>query len=1118
MKTLKDRLHRVLIIGATPAGVFAANKLGELGIPVTIVDGEPDLDTKLSRDEWRLYSGLSLNFAHRSGLLRIVRNQSIKTIMPAQVLSIRHSPQGFRAQIRKDATFVDSERCVLCARCLQVCPVETPDGIRPIKIGGRRSLPGAPVIDKRSTPPCQEGCPLGVRAQAYVALARAGKYQEALDVVREDNVLPGICGRVCTHPCEKACRRGELDQSIAIRDIKRFLSDRVTSQHVDSNSHPKPARGETIAVVGSGPTGIAAAADLARMGYPVTVFEKEPLPGGLLRYGIGAHRLPREALDCDLAFIKALGVEFVTSCPIDLKAGVEDLRRRFRAVILTCGAWKDKVLGVPGEDLEGVHGCISFLSMLYRGEVGGINGDAAVIGDGNAAFDMARTLRRLGARVTIISWFPFDLIPADREEIRAAMAEDIVVKDRTKVVSFIGHNGRISGIRCKTTEPGPPGKDGIRWPIAVPGSDAFELAFENVFVAIGQTGPFKHEDINPSISLTPDGYILTNESMMTSLEGIYAAGDAVKGPSSVVHAMASGRAAARAVHKNLAGEEIQALFQRPKQSEFPAIPTHIPALSRPDMPERQPAERSESFSEVALGLDEDQVRVEARRCLQCAVCSECLLCLNACGAVKAIRHDAKPEEMLEHAGVIILADPDFAMSIKGEDVVRAYGPASARPDVYALMTRGFAAAAQAATLLKSTSQRIKGHGFSFSPPDPWLSPELRLGVFVCRCNDSFGWSEEMTDYVKGLPGTNGIVHAEVLNSACTQEGSAGVVRRIREKGITRAILASCVCCPLDFICSACTDQRTRLKDAIFKGTGISRSMVETCNLRGEALRHLVRDQDLAVRRFTGLIERSIRRAKKLRPLSTPGRVYNFTTAVIGESEAARQSALTLADMGMEVFMFGSDKDAETPSPEHANITRFDRAIIKGMRGTLGNFHVLVETDGISQSFPVGVVIIGERYRHIIPYIPQEGLPGKFVASTMQKTGEPGVPFLYPGATSIAGLFLANPPGINISEKKKGAAAAALAAAVMPRGPRQNKGYTVVVEQERCRGCGRCFQVCPYQAITFSANQVEGRHAAVDEALCKGCGNCISVCPTGAADSPYRNQAFLEQILEEVLAN
>ena len=280
MKRSKDRLHRVLVIGATPAGLVATNKLGELGIPVTLVDTDPDMNEKLSRKEWTLASGVALNFAHRPGLLRILRNPFILSMIPAEVNSIKHTPQGFRARIKSLQTFVDRERCIQCGSCLDICPVVTPEGKKPIQFNDRRSLPGRPVIDKRRMPPCQENCPLGVNAQAYISLAAAGRFREALEVVRRDNILPGICGRICTHPCEEACRRGELDDPIAIKDIKRFLADYELG-HPDSLTLPDiRKRPEKIAVVGSGPAGLASAADLARLGYQVTVFEKEAFPGG----------------------------------------------------------------------------------------------------------------------------------------------------------------------------------------------------------------------------------------------------------------------------------------------------------------------------------------------------------------------------------------------------------------------------------------------------------------------------------------------------------------------------------------------------------------------------------------------------------------------------------------------------------------------------------------------------------------------------------------------------------------------------------------------------------------------------------------------------------------------
>jgi ferredoxin len=581
--------------------------------------------------------------------------------------------------------------------------------------------------------------------------------------------------------------------------------------------------------------------------------------------------------------------------------------------------------------------------------------------------------------------------------------------------------------------------------------------------------------------------------------------------------MASGRKTAIAVHQSLSGEKLSNLMpKRPQDMDFAAIPPDIPSLARAHMPERQPAAREGNFAEVALGLSESQVCFEAARCLQCGVCSECLECVNACVAAGAIRHGEVSEDHIEQAGIVIIADPEAAPAIKGDDILRAYSTKTAKNDVHAMTLRGFAAAADAMLLLGGGSQRLKGHGLAFSPPDPRLSPDIRLGVFVCRCNDALGWSADLSDHVVGLCKQPHIEHAEVLSSACTPEGSAALIRTIREKGLTRVVLASCVCCPLDFICSACTDQRSRLKHALFSGTGISRAMVETCNLRGEVLRLLKSDKALAEKRFKGLIERSIHRTFGLKALPAPARPYNFTTAVIGDSEAALKSAMTLAQAGIEVFLFGSP---DKPLPEilvHPNIHNFGESSVQRLRGTVGNFEVTLDTRGVTQIMHAGAVILGEQSRKRIPYMPMADLPAHIVESAMQKRGITGISFFNPGATSIPGLFLANPSGIAVSDRIKGTAAAMLAAAAMPRSPRQNKGYTVSVDDALCRGCGRCIAVCPYQAVSFRPNAMDGWYAVVDEALCKGCGNCIAVCPSNAADSPYRDRKYLNQMIAELL--
>ncbi|MBW1988772.1 MAG: FAD-dependent oxidoreductase [Deltaproteobacteria bacterium] len=1109
MKRPKDRLHRVLVVGATPSGVAAANKLGELGIPVTLVDPQPDLNAKLSAETFRFESGLPFNYAHRSGLIRLLRNPNVRIFAPGRITSLKHSSQGFSARVAADPVYVDASRCVLCGKCIQQCPVTTPEGKKPLAASGRTSLPGRPVVDKRKTPQCQEACPLGVNVQGYVALAGAGEYARALNLIRKDNVLAGVCGRVCTHPCEQACRRAELDEPLAIRSIKRFLADQAGSETLPEP--PQPARPQSIAVVGSGPAGLAAAAELARLGYGVTILEKEPRAGGLLRYGIGPHRLPREILDQDLNFVRSLGVTIRTSSPVDLDHP-EALLKDFDAVVVALGAWADRSLGVSGEDLDGVQGCVDFLSRVHRGEIGELPLDVAVIGDGNAAFDLARTVRRLGAAVTLYSWFPEDAIPADAEEVAAAREEGVVIKTSLRVREFAGDKGRLSGLVLQPMVPGPRCDDGICWPVDKKGARTTRVACSLALVAIGQAGPLDRG--SSSLKVEANGRVWVGENGETSIKNVFAAGDAATGPSNVVSAMASGRRAARQVHGRLSGEKIASAARRPAGREYPDLPKRLAPQARVDMPERKVSDRLKDFSEVVLGLSSSQAAAEASRCLECGVCSQCLLCEDVC-VTGAMLHDEDLETWNEQAGSVIVADPDMAPWIKGEDVIRAYGPPTARANVQDMVARGFAAAASAMAFLAGASDRPRGYGVPIPPPDPGLLPEIRVGVYVCRCNGSMGWLPEMDQWVAELSARPEVVHAQVMDAACTPDGVAGILRSIRETGATRVILASCLCCPLDFVCSSCTDQRSRLKKGLFTGTGLGRSMVDTCNLRGEALRLTETDPPEAMARFTGLIERSLARVNLLRRLPSPSRNYNFSTAVIGSSEAAKTAALCLDQAGLDVLFFG--RVAPLPG-DRGNIQYFKESTVKQLSGTLGGFQVAVESAaGGERTLSAGVVIVDHEALKSVPYVPQEGLGPRRVVYGTQKPGEGGVPFLMPGATAVAGLYVANPPAIHISDRKKGLAAAVLAAAVMPRGPRQSKGYTVVVEQQRCRGCGRCMEVCPFQAVSFRRNELGGWYAVVDEALCKGCGNCISMCPSNASDSPYRDQAYLEQTLEEILA-
>ena len=714
---------------------------------------------------------------------------------------------------------------------------------------------------------------------------------------------------------------------------------------------PKPdaKRSEIFAVVGAGPAGLAAAAELARHGCGVVVYDGEKKAGGLLRYGIGKHRLPEEVLDADLSYIEKMGVEFALGRPVDLSTDLDILKEGYDGVIVAAGAWRDKRLGVDGEDLEGVAGCISFLNAFHRGEASVEKGEkVAVIGDGNAAFDLARTLLRAGAEVTLVSWFEREKIPASEEEIKAAEEEGIAVIDKSKTVAFAGNNGKLSHLVTKTTKPGPPDANGIEWPVVVEESEPICLFFDKAFVAIGQTGALQG---CKGIEVNEFGYIDTDENSCTSLSNVYAGGDAVTGASTVVKAMAGGRAAAERALLEICGiDTAKNAPRRPVEKDFPEIPASVPTQSRAAMPELQAVGRKDGFSEVALGFSESETLFEARRCLQCGVCSECMQCAEVCGAIGAVRHSQAEVEEVEQAGVVIIADPDMAPTVRGEDVIRAYGPKNAAPDVYAMMMRGFSAAAQAMDLLGAASMVQKGHGVAFYQPDLPLAGEDRIGVFVCKCNGSLGWKEEMDDYVAGLENSPDVLHSEVMQSACTPEGVESIIKTVRDKGLSKLVLASCVCCSLDFYCSACTDQRSRLKHGLFTATGITPSMVVTRNIRGEALTLMKKDPAEAMRKFQGLVDRSVKAARIRKPFPSPMRNYNFATAIVGNSEAASHSAAVLAKSGVDVFLFASGEKPSDIAETYSNVHCFKNAAIEEIGGTLGDFRIEISDEEYPEAF------------------------------------------------------------------------------------------------------------------------------------------------------------------------
>jgi NADH-quinone oxidoreductase subunit F len=477
----------------------------------------------------------------------------------------------------------------------------------------------AGVCAALSTTPCQDTCPAGVDAFGYVGLIAEGRFSDALRVVRDRLPLPAVCGRICYHPCERRCRRGDVDEAVAIGALKRFIADHEATAGLDAPTPLPEDRPAEVAIVGAGPAGLAAAYHLARMGCRSTIFEALPKPGGMLVAAIPAYRLPRGVLAREIDYIHRMGVDIKTGVRVGEDITFEELRRQgYRAFFIATGAHQNRRMGIPGEDLPGVMGGLEFLREFNLGSPEPLHGRVLVIGGGNVAIDAARSARRLGAEeVYVVYRRTRTEMPAHAWEIEEAEREGVKFCYLTAPLEVVAQDGRAAGLLCQRMELGQADQRGRRRPVPVAGSEYVEPA-EFVIAAVGQA-----TDVDWLASLglnVAEGGTVTADrtTQATNVEGIFAGGDLVTGPASAVDAMADGYRAARAIQRYLEGAPLPSAA--PPVRSAVAVgppPVETEACPRATMPCLGLDCRCDSFDEVELGLDEEAALAEARRCLRC---------------------------------------------------------------------------------------------------------------------------------------------------------------------------------------------------------------------------------------------------------------------------------------------------------------------------------------------------------------------------------------------------------------------------------------------------------------------------------------------------------------------
>jgi len=472
--------------------------------------------------------------------------------------------------------------------------------------------------------PCQMACPAGIDIPSYVTLIGHGRYKEAVELIRQDNPFPWVCGLVCVHPCEKVCRRGEVDKPISIKSLKGFAA----AQTVKAGGYEKKKlvslKKEKIAVIGSGPAGLTAAHYLAREGYPVTVFEAAPVAGGMLQLGIPEYRLPKEVVETEIESIKALGVEIKTNTPIGKETTLDDLRKEgFSAFFLGVGAHKGFRLNVEGEsEFDGVIDCISFLTKVNLSEKVELGQRVVVVGGGHSSVDAARTCVRLGvADVNMVYRRSKDEMPAGEEEVRVAEEEGVKFHFLSMPKRVKGKAGKVTHLECIRAELGKQDESGRRRPVPVSGTE-FDLEADTIILAIGQQVDLEPISEAHEIGVTPRRtFQVDANTLQTATSDVFAGGDCVTGPASVIEAIAAGKKAAGTIQRYLTGQALEKTLYHPvkrmKVEELEASEEEKEALQRPEMPMLPAEKRKSTFEKAELGFSEETARNEAKRCLRC---------------------------------------------------------------------------------------------------------------------------------------------------------------------------------------------------------------------------------------------------------------------------------------------------------------------------------------------------------------------------------------------------------------------------------------------------------------------------------------------------------------------
>jgi heterodisulfide reductase subunit A-like polyferredoxin len=660
-----DVVGSVMVVGGGIAGIQASLDLADSGYLVKMVEDKSAIGGVMAQLDKTFPTNDCAMCVISPKLVEAGRHLNIDLFTTTEVEKIEGEAGNFKVTLLERPRYIELDKCTACGECAKVCPIDVPNqfdmNLRDRKAAFKlypQGMPSAFAIEKRGTAPCKATCPAHVSIQGYIALINDGRYKEALKLFKEDHPFPAVCGRVCHHPCEGECTRSDVDQPLAIRELHRFLADHEKqSGEVYIPEIEAEKRDEKVAVIGSGPAGLTAACYLLKQGYGVTIFEKLDEPGGMMRVGIPEYRLPRDILANEIKVIEKMGAELKCGITFGKDITLESLKADgYAACFMAIGLHGGRNLGVENEDAEGVLQGVDFLRDAAMGKEVRIGEDVIVVGGGNVAIDVALTAKRKGAKkVTLICLEKREEMPAWEHEIEEALEGDIEIVNSFGPKSFfIDKSNKVSGIEFKTCTAvfDDQGRFNPRYD-----DNACQPYFgDTVIVAIGQSTNLEGLQEQGIAISGPGGLEADPMTLQTPIDWVFAGGDALYGPKSVVDAVACGKEAAESIHRFINGMDLAEGREKVWEFVKPDIADE-PLKSRTPVRCLDPKARECNFLEVSFGYNEEEAQTEADRCLKCGICSECYQCVEACLA-KAVDHDMQPKRTEVEVGSVILA-PGF---------------------------------------------------------------------------------------------------------------------------------------------------------------------------------------------------------------------------------------------------------------------------------------------------------------------------------------------------------------------------------------------------------------------------------------------------------------------------